>query len=51
MHSRKTRVLCKDYEGRSYQEGCIKVFEVGEVVVVPLADVNKVKIDAQNLMG
>ena len=28
-----------------------KVFEFGEVVLMPLADVNKAKVDAQNLTG
>ncbi len=33
------------------KKGVGKVFEVGEVVLVPLADVNKAKVDAQNLTG
>ena len=33
------------------KKGVGKVFEVGEVVLVPLADVDKAKVDAQNLTG
>jgi hypothetical protein len=33
------------------KKGVGKVFEVGEVVLVPLHDVNKAKVDAQNLTG
>ncbi len=33
------------------KKGVGKAFEVGEVVLVPLADVNKAKVDAQNLTG
>ncbi len=33
------------------KKGVAKVFEVGEVVLVPLHDVNKAKVDAQNLSG
>ncbi len=31
------------------KKGVGKIFEVGEVVLVPLADVDKAKVDAQNL--
>jgi hypothetical protein len=31
------------------KKGVGKVFEVGEVVLMPLADVDKAKVDAQNL--
>jgi hypothetical protein len=33
------------------KKGVGEVFEVGEVVLVPLADVDKAKVDAQNLTG
>jgi hypothetical protein len=33
------------------KKGVGKVFEVGEVVLMPLADVNKAKVHAQNLTG
>jgi hypothetical protein len=33
------------------KKGVGKVFEVGEVVHVPLHDANKAKVDAQNLTG
>ncbi len=33
------------------KKGDGKVFDVGEVVLMPLADVNKAKVDAQNLTG
>ena len=33
------------------KKGVGKVFEVGEVVLVPLANVDKAKVDAQNLTG
>ncbi len=33
------------------KKGIGKVFGVGEVVLVPLADVDKAKVDAQNLTG
>ncbi len=33
------------------KKGVGKVFEVGEVVLVPFADVDKAKVDAQNLTG
>ncbi len=33
------------------KKGVGKVFEVGEEVLVPLHDVNKAKVDAQNLTG
>ncbi len=33
------------------KKGVSKVFEVGEVVLVPLANADKAKVDAQNLTG
>ncbi len=33
------------------KKGVGKVFEVGEVALVPLANVDKAKVDAQNLTG
>jgi hypothetical protein len=33
------------------KKGVGKVFEVGEVVLVPLANVDKAMVDAQNLTG
>jgi hypothetical protein len=33
------------------KKGVSKVFEIEEVVLVPLADVDKAKVDAQNLTG
>jgi hypothetical protein len=33
------------------KKGVGKVFEVGEVVLVPLANVDKAKVDTQNLTG
>ncbi len=33
------------------KKGVSKIFEVGEVVLMPLANVDKAKVDAQNLTG
>jgi hypothetical protein len=33
------------------KKGVSKVFEVGEVILVPLANVDKAKVDAQNFTG
>jgi hypothetical protein len=41
----------KSMKAVAMKKGVGKIFEVGEVVLVPLADVDKSKVDAQNLTG
>jgi hypothetical protein len=38
-------------EAVAIKKSVSKVFELGEVVLVPLANVHKAKVDAQNLTG
>jgi hypothetical protein len=45
----KLELRAKSMKVVAMKKGVGKVFEVGEVVLVPLADVNKAKVDAQNL--
>ncbi len=47
----KLESCAKSMKVVAMKKGAGKVFEVGEVVLVPLADVNKAKVDAQNLTG
>ncbi len=47
----KLELHAKSMKALAMKKGVSKVFEVGEVVLVPLADVNKTKVDAQNLTG
>jgi hypothetical protein len=49
--ARKLESRAKSMKAVTIKKGVGKVFEVGEVVLVPLADVNKAKVDAQNLTG
>ncbi len=48
---RKLESCAKSMKKVAMKEGVGKVFEVGEVVLVPLVDVDKAKVDAQNLTG
>jgi hypothetical protein len=47
----KLESRAKSMKAVATKKGVGKVFEVGEVVLVPLQDVNKAKVDAQNLTG
>jgi hypothetical protein len=47
----KLESRAKSMKAVAMKKGVGKVFEVGEVVFVPLADVDKTKVDAQNLTG
>jgi hypothetical protein len=47
----KLELRAKSMKVVAMKKGVGKVFEVGEVVLVPLANVDKAKIDAQNLTG
>ncbi len=47
----KLESRAKSMKKVAMKKGVGKVFEAGEVVLVPLADVNKAKVDAQNLTG
>ena len=49
--ARKLEPRAKSMKKVAMKKGVGKVFEVGEVVFVPLADVDKAKVDAQNLTG
>jgi hypothetical protein len=49
--ARKLELCAKSIKKVAMQKGVCKVFEVGEVVLVPLANVDKAKVDAQNLTG
>jgi hypothetical protein len=49
--ARKLESRTKSMKAAAMKKGDSKVFEVGEVVLVPLANVNKAKVDAQNLTG
>jgi hypothetical protein len=49
--ARKLESRAKSMKAVAMKKGVGKVFEVGEVVLAPLADVNKAKVDAQNLTG
>jgi hypothetical protein len=42
----KLELHAKSMKAVAMKKGVGKVFEVGEVVLVPLADVNKAKVDA-----
>ncbi len=47
----KIESRAKSMKAVAMKKGVGKLFEVGEVVIVPLANVNKAKVDAQNLAG
>ncbi len=47
----KLELRKKSMKKVAMKKGVGKVFEVGEVVLVPLADIDKAKVDAQNLTG
>ncbi len=47
----KLELRAKSMKVVAMKKGVGKVFEVGEVVLVPLEDVDKAKVDAQNLTG
>jgi hypothetical protein len=47
----KLESCTKSMKAVAMKKGVGKVFEVGEVVLVSLADANKAKVDAQNLTG
>jgi hypothetical protein len=49
--ARKLELHAKSMKVVAMKKGVGKVFEVGEVVLVPLANVNKAKVDARNLTG
>jgi hypothetical protein len=49
--ARKIELHAKSMKVVAMKKGVGKVFEVGEVVLVPLANVNKAKVDPQNLTG
>ena len=49
--ARKLESRAKSTKKVAMKKGVGKVFEVGEVVLVPLANVNKAKVDAQNFTG
>ncbi len=49
--SGKLELRAKSMKVVAMKKGVSKVFEVGEVVLVPLANVHKAKVDAQNLTG
>jgi hypothetical protein len=49
--ARKLESCAKSMKAVAMTKGVSKVFEVGEVVLVPLVDVDKAKVDAQNLTG
>jgi hypothetical protein len=49
--ARKLELCAKSMKAVAMKKGVGKVFEVREVVLMPLADVNKAKMDAQNLTG
>ncbi len=47
----KLELRAKSMKMVAMKKGVGKVFEVGEVVLMPLANVDKAKVDAQNLTG
>jgi hypothetical protein len=47
----KLKLHAKSMKAVAMKKGVGKIFEVGEVVLVPLANVDKAKVDAQNLTG
>jgi hypothetical protein len=47
----KLELCAKSMKVVAMKKGVGKVFEVGEVVLVPLHNVDKAKVDAQNLTG
>jgi hypothetical protein len=47
----KLELCAKSMKVVAMRKGVCKVFEVGEVVLMPLANVHKAKVDAQNLTG
>jgi hypothetical protein len=47
----KLESRAKSMKAVAMKKGVSKVFEVGEVVLVPLHNVNKAKVDSQNLTG
>jgi hypothetical protein len=49
--ARKLELRAKSMKVVAMKKGVGKVFEVREVILVPLTNVNKVKVDAQNLTG
>jgi hypothetical protein len=49
--ARKLELHAKSMKAIAMKKGVGKVFEVREVVLVPLAYLNKAKVDAQNLTG
>ena len=49
--ARKLELRAKSMKAVAMKKGVGKVFEVGELVLVPLANVYKAKVDAQNLTG
>ncbi len=49
--ARKQESRAKSMKKVAMKKGVGKVFEVGEMFLVPLADVDKAKVDAQNLTG
>ncbi len=49
--ARKLELRAKSMKKVAMKKGVGKVFEVGEVVLVPLANVDKAKVDALNLTG
>jgi hypothetical protein len=49
--ARKLELHAKSMKAVAMKKGVGKVFEVGEVVLVPLHNFDKAKVDAQNLLG
>ncbi len=49
--ARKLALCAKITKALAMKKGVGKVFEVGEVAIVPLHDVNQAKVDAQNHTG
>jgi hypothetical protein len=49
--ARKLELRAKSMKAVATKKVVGKVFEVGETVLMPLADVDKAKVDTQNLTG
>jgi hypothetical protein len=49
--AKKLELRAKSMKEVAMKKGVGKVFEVREVVLVPLANIDKAKVDAQNLTG
>jgi hypothetical protein len=51
LAARKLESRTKSMKAVAMKKGVGKVFELGEVILVPLANVDKAKVDSQNLNG